>query len=38
MVKLPHRSPAAPTPEMALPMIKAAEFGDAAHRIDPAST
>lgn len=38
IVKLPQSSPAAPAPEMALPMIKAAEVGEAAQRIEPTST
>lgn len=38
IAKLPHSSPAAPAPEMTLPTINAAEFGAAAHRIEPTST
>lgn len=38
MAKLPHSSPAAPAPEMALPIISAAEFGEAAQRMEPPST
>jgi hypothetical protein len=38
MDKLPHNNPAAPAPEIALPIIRAAEFGEAAQRIEPIST
>lgn len=36
--RLPQRSPAAPVPDITLPVIKAAEFGEAAHKIEPTST
>jgi len=36
--RLPQSKPAAPAPEIALPIIKAVEFGAAAHRIEPTST
>lgn len=38
IAKLPHNRPAAPAPDMALPSINAAEFGEAAHSIEPPST
>jgi hypothetical protein len=36
--RLPQRSPAAPAPDITLPVINEAEFGAAAQRIVPAST
>jgi hypothetical protein len=37
MIMAPQNTPAAPSPAMALPMMKAAELGAAAQRIEPPS-
>lgn len=37
MIIAPQKTPAAPSPAMALPMMKAAELGAAAQRMEPPS-
>ncbi len=37
MIKLPAKIPAEPSPEIALPIIKAVEFGEMAQMRDPSS-
>ena len=37
IIMAPQKTPAAPSPAIALPMMKTGEFGAAAHNMEPAS-